>query len=121
MDSPKVTKQDMQKVNKRLSKTSKFLEPIEFKEPMDPISHEMAFGLAQIYAVRGFREYMINEYHRTIKASALNSESISEVLYYKARAMVMKELLTASKKAFENMDRLSTRAKNTRSQNVATS
>lgn len=101
----KVTKEDMKKINKRLAKTS-FLDPIEFTEPMNEQSHEMAFGLAQIYAVKGFRDYMIAEYHRSIKASAMNSESISEVLYFKARATTYKELLIAGKKAFENMNRL---------------
>lgn len=105
MSETKVTKEDMKKINKRLAKNS-FLDPIEFTEPMNEQSHEMAFGLAQIYAVKGFRDYMTAEYHRTIKTSALGSESISEVLYFKARAITYKELLTAAKKAFENMNRL---------------
>lgn len=60
----KISKEDMKKVNARLAKADKFLDPIEFKEPLDAVSHEMAFGLAQMYAVKGFRDYMLNEYHR---------------------------------------------------------
>lgn len=106
-----ITKQEIQKVNKRLSK---FLDPIEFKEPMPTESHEMAFGLAQMYAVKGFRDYMENEILRTIKASVLGSETMSEVLYFKARALVFKELLSSAKKAYLNMEALSQKAKNQR-------
>ena len=102
----KITKEEIKKVNKKLA-DGFVMEPLtEFKEPMDEVSHEMAFGLAQMYAINGCRFFIINEINRAIKASVMNSDTVSSMMFYKCRALAFQELLLTGKRMYNNMERL---------------
>ncbi len=81
-------------------------EPLlEFEETTDDLSHEQMYGLAQMYANKGFREYLINNINILTKSVALKSANMNDIFFGKARILTLKEILIKSKRAFESYDK----------------
>lgn len=85
------------------------IEPlIEFKEPMNEISHEMNYALAQMFANKGYRSYLENNLNAQIK-SLMRAETTNDIFYLKGRIITLKELLIVAKRAFEKISEIDKR------------
>ena len=82
-------------------------EPItEFHEPTNEQTARMNYGLAQVYANQGFREYVQHEIDVALKATATRSITLVDMAAGKARALTLKELLIKGKHAFEELQKI---------------
>ena len=79
---------------------------LEYEDPKTEASHEEMFALSQMYALRGFRNYLQNQLNLAIKSVALRSEDMSDIFMFKGRILTLKELLVVSKRSFENLQKV---------------
>ena len=81
------------------------IEPLtEYEEPIPEPDQEMKFGLAQVYANKGYRKYMENVINKSIKNAALFADDALQGAAMKGRVITLKELLIKSKRAFEDFE-----------------
>ena len=78
----------------------------EFREPKNEQTARMNYGLAQVYANEGFREYIQHEIDVALKATATRSITLVDMAAGKARALTLKELLIKGKHAFEELQKI---------------
>lgn len=82
------------------------VEPLtEFTDSPTETS-EMLYGLAQMYANKGYREYLIMELSAATKNAAMRTVSLVDVAFAKARILTLKEQLIKSKRAYEQLEKL---------------
>jgi len=106
-------KKDIVKTINEVLKEIDGLEPlVEFKEPMPELSQEMLYGLAQIYTIKGFRDYLQNSYLKAMKNAALSSDNELLGSFFKGRAITIKELLSKAKKSYEEFEKVTRLKKN---------
>lgn len=96
---------EIKQLNKVLSELSDIEPLVEFSEPMNEISHEMNYALAQMFASKGFRNYLEMAINSQIK-SLLKTETTNDIFFIKGRILTLKELLIISKRAFENVSKV---------------
>ena len=83
------------------------MEPLtEYTEPMPELSHEMRFAQAQMYAMEGYRKYLINEINRAIKNAALASDSELIGAIFKGRIITLRELLRKAEQSFKELEKI---------------
>lgn len=83
------------------------MEPLtDFEEPKGELDHEMKEGLAQAYAIRGFRKYLERAVNVSIHNAAMSSGNEEIRGVFKGRALSLKELLLKGKRAFEQYEKL---------------
>lgn len=88
------------KVNASLQKSEKEL-PIEFEDNVE-ITEEMKDGLAQAYGIAGFRQYLFNLYKFKVKDTIMRGETETDFYKGKCEAMLIKNLLTMARSAYNN-------------------
>lgn len=91
--------------DKKITKLNAALEEMHmpelqtFQEPMPEADHDMAFGLAEMYANAGFRRYLQNQLNRAMK-DVLRINTLEEIFFAKARVLTLRELLAKSRDQF---------------------
>lgn len=95
----------IQRLNELLESSLNIKPLSEFSEN-GQVTHEMNYALAQMFAMKGFRDYLVLEMNKAIKGSALRSVSLVDMAYGKARALTLKEILIKAKNAFETLERV---------------
>jgi hypothetical protein len=82
------------------------LEPLtEIQPEANANSAGMNYGLAQVYANEGFREYMNMEINRQM-VSTLTAETLVGLAERKARVLTLRELLVRGKRAFDELQKI---------------
>ena len=94
-----------QELNKVLREICNIDPLIEYEEPMPEPDQEMKYGLAEVYANKGYRKYMENVINKAIKNAALLADDTLQGATMKGRIITLKELLIKSKRAFEDFSK----------------
>lgn len=98
----------MEKIAKinELIKELEVMEPlISYSDPTNDGEHAMVEGLAKMFADKGMRSYLEMEYNRT-KDKSLQCTDMYGIMFLKARAVTLKELLVKGNAAFQNYNKL---------------
>lgn len=67
---------------------------------------EMNYALAQMYALKGFRDYLELNIRRQIHRAAIHGEDVFDGVSAKARILTLKELLVNAKTAFNEYNKI---------------
>lgn len=103
---------NLMKDEDKLRRVNEMLELVMSAEPLTEYSDsqqetaEMLYGLAQMYANKGYRDYLIMEINKATKGAALRTITLVDVAFAKSRILTLKEQLIKAKHAYEQLEKL---------------
>lgn len=101
----------MEKINSELKRFMDTPPLVEYVEPMTQPNAEMLGALADCYASKGWRTYMVNAINQQTRAAVTKATTEVEMAFSKARILTLKELLIVARKAYYEKERITALAK----------
>lgn len=83
---------------------------VPFDVPLDKNEGEQKAGLAQAFAIKGFRDYIQKTIRQQV-VGTLDIENMEALWVHKGRVLALKELYRAAETCFKEYEKLSTALK----------
>ena len=97
----------LQETYNDLLKACDSLEPlVPYEEPTASTPTDSVIALATMYANKDYRTFLSNAINIQIRSTALYATGDTEVMLGRGRITALKELLSLSKKCFDNLEKL---------------